>query len=144
MSIASNVDACFTKVIGLRVVGVVTDTLPRYNPQGTRALVFENGTALVIYPNGSFTLLEDLEVLRALRGKRDELGDINAIIRDLEGFNDTKELSLPVEEDTCEECPTEKDIPRKPWPYTVPLVPTDWDPYPQPLRVTFLTPISYS
>lgn len=73
---ASNTKDCFKEVIGKSVIGVLFDALPvgRHDlAQGTKTLVFDDGTGLTISSNGSFWRENAEDVKRAIDIKGQEL-----------------------------------------------------------------------
>jgi hypothetical protein len=70
---ASNTPECFTEFIGQRFVGVLHGALPRGNQEvaaGTKALIFEDGRALVFYSTGAYAVYSKEEVDWAVAATR--------------------------------------------------------------------------
>lgn len=80
---ASNTKDCFREVVGKRVKGVIFDALPRNSAvsDGTKTLIFDDGTGLTIASNGSFWRESSEEISRAISIKKTEL---EAAKRDIE------------------------------------------------------------
>lgn len=73
---ASNTKECFREVVGKRVTGFLFDALPSSRSDlrdGTKTLVFDDGTGLTIAANGSFWRELSEDVSRAISIKRKEL-----------------------------------------------------------------------
>lgn len=65
----SNTFDCFSEFVGQKVVGVLFNALPRSRrdiASGTKALIFEDGRALVIAFNGSYWVENEREVRSAI------------------------------------------------------------------------------
>jgi hypothetical protein len=81
---------CFRECIGKRVVGVLFDALPEYDPdlaRGGKALVFGDGTALTIMGSGTYWITQAEEVRRAIQEKQSGLARIQRDIADLAGVD---------------------------------------------------------
>lgn len=72
---ASNSKDCFHECIGKRVRGVLFDAFPRgqLDLRGTKALIFDDGTALVISATGTFWIEGAPETKSAIQAKWIEL-----------------------------------------------------------------------
>lgn len=73
---ASNTRACFSEFVGQKVVGVLFDALPpnrRDIAAGTKALIFEDGRALLIASNGSYWIESSKDVEWAVEERQRDL-----------------------------------------------------------------------
>lgn len=70
---ASNTKDCFREFVGHRIKGVLFDALPWNRVDlsaGSKALIFEDGRALVIHLNGTYYIATVEEVQRAIRSSK--------------------------------------------------------------------------
>lgn len=84
----ANTRDCFSEWIGNYVTGVIFDALPLQRPDlaiGSKALIFDDGRALVIHGNGSFYVAGRLDVEAAVQRKVQELerasGELAEVLR---------------------------------------------------------------
>lgn len=84
---ASNTKECFRECVGKRVKGVLFDALPNGGRKdlsnGTKTLIFEDGTGLTFSANGSFWRETNEEVHRAIERVRHELENNKKDIQDV-------------------------------------------------------------
>lgn len=84
---ASNTKDCFRECVGKKIKGVLFDALPngsrRDLSDGTKTLVFNDGTGLTISASGTFWRENAEEVSRAIQRKRTELEDNGRDIKDV-------------------------------------------------------------
>jgi hypothetical protein len=72
----SNTDDCFTAFVGQKVIGVLFDAFPPGRmdlASGTKAFIFEDGTALVFLPTGAFWIEDEKVVKIAIRQRKEQL-----------------------------------------------------------------------
>ena len=84
---ASNTKDCFRECVGKKIKGVLFDALPnggrRDLSNGTKTLVFDDGSGLTISSNGSFWRENVEEVSQAIQRKRADLEDNERDIKDV-------------------------------------------------------------
>jgi hypothetical protein len=84
--VASNTKDCFRACIGKRIKGLLFDALPVGRDDlaaGSKTMIFEDGTGLVIASNGSFWLENEREIQRAVECHRSELEALKREIADV-------------------------------------------------------------
>lgn len=83
---ASNTRDCFREFVGQRLVGLLFDAMPAHRRDlraGNHHLIFEDGRALTIAPNGSYWIESADDVARAIQAKKNELEQVSAEIREV-------------------------------------------------------------
>lgn len=80
---ASNTQQCFQECVGLKVVGVIYNALPRHRrdlAQGNKTLIFDDGTGLTISDRGSFWREPVDEIRAALNARMSDLTEAQATL----------------------------------------------------------------
>ena len=86
MSATSNTFECFRDCIGRTVVGVMRDALPasrRDIAEGTKTLVFDDGTGLTVASNGSYWRESKRAIEQAIGMRMRELESAQRDIQDV-------------------------------------------------------------